>query len=60
MGEYVRDFTLVLDDGCHRCTKVSYERNHCEECNHHNNCSPLFLFLTLFLLICCLLIIVYC
>ena len=43
--ENVRDFALVLDDGCHRCTEVGHEGNHCKQRNHNDDgCPLLFLF----------------
>ena len=45
LSESVTDFALVLDDCCHRSTQVRHEGNHCEECNHNDNRTPLFRFL---------------
>ena len=42
LSKCITDFALVLDDCCHRSTEVRHEGNHCEECNHHDNCTPLF------------------
>ena len=45
LGQYIADFSLVLNDGCHWRTQVCDEGNHCKERNHYDDGSPLFCFL---------------